>query len=208
MTCSYSKEFSTASFTDVENAFICEYLPFSSGDTVKVYLYGLFLCQNPKFDQSLSEIAKVLNMQESAVADCFSYWEELGLVNVLSKEPYTVQYLPIRSSSSGKPKKYNAEKYTDFTKTLQAIIVDRMISTSEYSEYFSIMETYSISPDAMIMIVNYLTDAIYGIVAYIIAIFIFNLIFERITKLSKNENDDSKKENKADKNDSSALFED
>lgn len=155
MTCSYSKEFSTASFTDVENAFICEYLPFSSGDTVKVYLYGLFLCQNPKFDQSLSEIAKVLNMQESAVADCFSYWEELGLVNVLSKEPYTVQYLPIRSSSSGKPKKYNAEKYTDFTKTLQAIIVDRMISTSEYSEYFSIMETYSISPDAMIMIVNY-----------------------------------------------------
>ena len=60
----------------------------------------------------------------------------------------------------------------------------------------------------MIMIVNYLTDAIYGIVAYIIAIFIFNLIFERLTKLSKNENDDSKKENKADKNDSSALFED
>jgi phosphoenolpyruvate synthase/pyruvate phosphate dikinase len=50
MTCTYSKEFSISGFTDVENAFISEYLPVSSGDAVKVYLYGLFLCQNPKLD--------------------------------------------------------------------------------------------------------------------------------------------------------------
>lgn len=158
MTCSYSKEFSSSAFTDVENAFITEYLPVSSGDAVKVYLYGLFLCQNPKFDQPVSEIAKSLSMTETQVTDCFEYWEEFGLVSILSKEPYTVQYQPIRSSLSAKPKKIKAEKYTDFTKGLQALLPDRMISTGEYTEYFTVMETYGIKPEAMLMIVKYCAD--------------------------------------------------
>ena len=57
-----------------------------------------------------------------------------------------------------KPRKYKAEKYTDFTKDLQALLPSRMISTSEYSEYFMIMETYGIKPDAMITIVKYCVD--------------------------------------------------
>ncbi|MBQ3493460.1 MAG: DnaD domain protein [Clostridia bacterium] len=158
MTCSYSKEFSNSAFTDVENVFITEYLPVSSGDAVKVYLYGLYLCQNPKLDQPLSEIAKTLSMTENAVIDCFEYWEEFGLLCVLTKEPLTVQYQPIRCYGGGKPKKIKAEKYTDFTKSLQAILPERMISTSEYSEYFSIMETYSIKPEAMLMIVKYCAE--------------------------------------------------
>ena len=158
MICSYSKEFSNAGFTDVENAFINEYLPVSSGDAVKVYLYGLFICQNPKFDLSLTEFAKTLDMDEEKVLSCFNYWEEFGLVSVLSKTPLSVQYQPIRSSFSAKPKKIKAEKYTDFSKSLQALIPDRMISTNEYSEYFNIMETYSIKPEAMLMIVKYCVD--------------------------------------------------
>jgi len=158
MTCSYSKEFSNSAFTDIENVFITEYLPVSSGDAVKVYLYGLYLCQNPKLDQPLSEIAKTLSMTENAVIDCFEYWEEFGLLCVLTKEPLTVQYQPIRCYDGGKPKKIKAEKYTDFSKSLQAILPERMISTSEYSEYFSIMETYSIKPEAMLMIVKYCAE--------------------------------------------------
>lgn len=158
MTCTYSKEFSAAGFTDVENAFISEYLPVSSGDAVKVYLYGLFLCQNPKLDQPLEEIAKNLAMTETEVIDCFYYWEEFGVVSVLSKEPFTVQYQPIRASYAAKPKKIKAEKYTEFSKGLQALLPSRMISTGEYSEYFNIMETYSIKPEAMLMIVKYCAD--------------------------------------------------
>lgn len=158
MTCTYSKEFSISGFTDVENAFISEYLPVSSGDAVKVYLYGLFLCQNPKLDQSLEEMAKSLAMTEKEVVDCFYYWEEFGVVSVLSTEPFSVQYQPIRASYSAKPKKIKAEKYTDFSKGLQALLPSRMISTGEYSEYFNIMETYSIKPEAMLMIVKYCAD--------------------------------------------------
>lgn len=158
MICSYSKEFSAVGFTDVENAFISEYLPVSSGDAVKVYLYGLFICQNPKYDLSLKEFAEALSLSEEKVLSCFSYWEEFGVVSILSKDPLSVQYQPIRSSYSVKPKKIKAEKYTDFSKSLQAIIPDRMISTHEYTEYFNIMESYSIKPEAMLMIVKYCVD--------------------------------------------------
>lgn len=166
MTCSFSKEFSSSAFTDVENAFITEYLPVSSGDAVKVYLYGLFLCQHPEKDQSLSEIANFLKMSEDSVKDCFTFWEEFGLLSIVSSQPFTVQYQPVRSILSGKPRKYKAEKYTDFSKGLQALLPDRMISTGEYSEYFMIMETYSIKPEAMLMIVKYCTDRKGGDISY------------------------------------------
>ena len=158
MTCSFSKEFSVSAFTNIENLFITEYLPVAEGDAVKVYLYGLFLCQHPECDQSVSEIGASLKMQEKDIIDCFSFWEEFGLLSILSKEPLSVQYHPIRSSVSTKPRKYKAEKYSDFTKGLQALIPNRMISTSEYSEYFMIMETYFIKPEAMLMIVKYCID--------------------------------------------------
>lgn len=157
MTCSYSKEFSSSTFTDVENLFICEYLPVSDGDAVKVYLYGLFLCQHPEYDQGLGDIARTLKMSEGKIIDCFKYWEEFGLLSVLSENPLSVVYVPVKTSSK-KAVKYKTEKYSDFTKGLQSLISSRMISTNEYTEYFSIMETYSIKPEAMLMIVKYCTD--------------------------------------------------
>ncbi len=157
MTCSFSKEFSASAFTNVENVFIYEYLPVSSGDAVRAYLYGLYLCQNQECDKGLAGIASALNLTEEQVADFFAYWEEFGLVNVVSTEPFAVQYLPVRASYSGKARKFKTEKYSDFTKGVQALIPSRMISTSEYTEYFNIMESYGIKPDAMLMIVKYCT---------------------------------------------------
>ncbi len=158
MTCSFSKEFSSSAFTDVENTFITEYLPVASGEAVKVYLYGLFLCRHPEFDQSLLDISKALKLDETVVKDCFLFWEEFGLLSIVSKDPFAVQYHAVRGAYSSKPRKYKAEKYTDFSKGLQALLPDRMISTSEYTEYFNVMETYSIKPDAMLLIVKYCAD--------------------------------------------------
>ena len=158
MTCSFANEFSIGIYTDVENVFITEYLPNCSGDAVKVYLYGLFLCQHPEKDQSLQEIASTLKMTEEQVVSAFEYFEEYALLSIVSREPFAVQYQQIHANTNSKPRKYKAEKYTDFTKFVQSLITDRMISTSEYSEYFMIMETYSIKPEAMLMIVKYCVD--------------------------------------------------
>ena len=63
--------------------------------------------------------------------------------------------------------------------------------------------------EVMIIIINYLTDAVYGFVAYIIAIILFNFIYERLIKSDKvNKENTSEDKNKADENNSSALFED
>lgn len=154
----YSKEYSLNAFTDVENVFISEYLPISSGNAVKVYLYGLFLCKNGGEAKTISDFSKAVMMSETEVVDCFKYWEEFGLLEVLSEEPFNVNYLPVKSVFAGKPRKIKTEKYTDFSKALQTIISARMISTNEFSEYFNVMETYSIKPDAMLMIVKYCVD--------------------------------------------------
>ncbi len=158
MSCFFSKDFSVFSSTDVENQFICQYLPICSGNSVKVYLYGLFLCKNSQFPNSLDDIAKAVNLSTEEVLECFSFWEDFGLVTIHSTTPLSIQFLPIRELSQSKPRKIKAEKYADFTKAVQSIISSRMISTNEYSEYFSIMETYSIKPEAMIMIVKYCAD--------------------------------------------------
>ena len=92
--CSYSKEYSASNNTSVENVFLYDYLPQATGDAVKVYLYGLFLCQNAEFDVSLSSFARELSLSEEQVKDAFTYWEEFGLCSVVSRDPFAVKYLP------------------------------------------------------------------------------------------------------------------
>lgn len=157
MICSFSKEFSKNAITSIENSFITQYMPNAGDNAVKVYLYGLYLCNHPEKEIDVKEFAQTLLLTEEIVKDCFYYWEEFGLCSVLSNEPFAISYLPINTISS-KPRKYKAEKYSDFTKGLQVLLPSRMISTSEYTEYFNIMEAYSIKPEAMLMIVKYCVD--------------------------------------------------
>lgn len=158
MTCSFAKEYSSSAFTDVENEFITAYMPYAKGETLKVYLYGLYLCAHPEQDKSLSEIAEALSVSEEDVIGSFRFWEEFGILSVLSENPLNVSYLSVKNVYRSKPRKYKAEKYSDFTKAIQTIITERMISTGEYTEYFNLMETFGIKPEAMLMIVKYCVD--------------------------------------------------
>lgn len=153
MTCSFSKELSAVQITSVENSFILEYLPLLDGNTVKTYLYGLFLCQNKEFDIPLSEIAKNLSLTEEETKECFNILQEYDLVSVVN-EPFSVMYQPI-AKGFAKAKKYKPEKYTEFCACLQQLFPSRAIGITEFTEYFNIMEIYSIKQEAMLMIVRY-----------------------------------------------------
>ena len=166
MTFSFSKEFADTSYTGIDNSFITDYMPLAPGEAVKVYLYGLFLCNNPKLDQSLSDFASSLSLTEQEVVSSFKFWEDFNILTVISLEPFRVEYIPLKGSYNSKPKKYKAEKYTEFSKGLQALIPNRMIYTNEFSEYYSIMETYKIKPDAMLLIVKYCVDKKGGDIGY------------------------------------------
>lgn len=143
-------------YTIIDNTFLNEFLPLATGDDVKVYLYGLNLCSNPNIeDNSLDTICKVLALTEEQVLKAFSYWQDMGLVQLSSTNPLEIKFLPIRARS-GSSKIRNKDKYSDFNKQVQSMI-SRMITPNEFNEYYSLIETYHFEPEALILIINYCT---------------------------------------------------
>ena len=120
--CSYSSRLISDSYTVIDNTFLNEFLPQATGEDVKVYLYCLNLCGNPNIeDNNLDTICKVLSLTEEQVKNAFNYWQEMGLVQIVSFSPFEVKFLPIRSHA-GSNKIRHPEKYTDFNEQMNKII--------------------------------------------------------------------------------------
>ncbi len=153
--CSFSKDTDNA-YTIVENKFITKYLPEADGFAVKVYLYGLYLCENSKADFTLSSMAEVLQASEESIRDAFSFWEDYDLVEILCKEPFTVQYLPVKTTV-GKPKRIRYERYAEFNKELQRKLqkVGKFVSAGEYTKYMHFLEENAMQPQALLLVVEY-----------------------------------------------------
>jgi DNA replication protein DnaD len=155
---SFSSQKVLENTTTVSNKFIEEYLPHCNGDCARVYLYGLFLCSAATtLDNSIEKFAMNLNLGIEDVKSAFAYWQEQGLVHVLSTEPVEVKYLPVRSGGA-KLKKHKAGKYDDFNATVNAIIEGRMPTPTELEEYYSLIEVHHIEPAALVMIIKYCQD--------------------------------------------------
>ena len=161
--CKFSTEYISKSYTLIDNVFFTRYLPNTPPKLATIYLYGLYLCslQSDASDNtSIQAFAESLGYSADEILDAFYYWEEQGLVRIVSKEPAQVQYLPIRNVSSAN-KKYDKDKYSNFNVEIQKIITDRMITPNEFQEYYSLMEGFSLpdgrklSPEALIMVVRY-----------------------------------------------------
>ncbi len=155
--CSYSKEFSLSSYTNVENQFINKYMALADGDAVKVYIFGLYLCQNVQEEYTISEASRTLNMSEEKIAEAFRFWEDFDLLEVVSLSPFSVRYFPA-DYSKGKPKRIRREKYSDFNKAVQSMMPKKMIAPGEFEKYFAFMEQYAVKPEALILIVKYCVD--------------------------------------------------
>lgn len=89
--CQFSHD-AAVSATAVENLFLEEYMPGAPGEYVKVYLYGLMLCHAEKE----GDIARALSLEEQEVREAFLYWQCEGLVQILSYEPFLVEYRSVK----------------------------------------------------------------------------------------------------------------
>ena len=141
------------STTSVENRFIIKYLPVLDPIAVKIYLYSLFLYQSGS-SYSVTDLAQTFSITEDKAKEYFDYLEEFELVSIISRAPFEIKLLEAENTS-GTPKKFKPEKYSDFTKTVQSILKGRMISSNEFMEYFSLLEDYGFEQNALIMIINY-----------------------------------------------------
>lgn len=152
---SFSSQLIVDNSTAVSNVFMNEHLPYCNGDCARVYLYGLYMCSSSnRYDNELGHFSNILGLSEEDVISAFSFWQERGLVQVLSIKPIEVKYLPIKQNAF-KIKKIASGKYDDFNAQMGSIIQDRMITPTEFSEYYAFLESFHVEPAALVMIAKY-----------------------------------------------------
>ena len=157
--CKFSTEYIANNKTEIDNIFINDYLPSAPENCVKVYLYGLYLCNSASsLDNNLEGFSKRLGLDEDEIISCFMYWQEEGLVQVLSTRPIEVRYIPLKNILSG-TKLYKPEKYELFNRQAQELFENqREITKSEYYEYYDFLERYHMQQEALLMIIKYCID--------------------------------------------------
>lgn len=151
----FSKDFSSNMFTSVENQFITKYLPQADGDAVRVYLYGLYLCQVAG-DFDAATCAKLLKLSEQKLVEIFSFWEECDLVRILSRSPLYVEYLPV-NAAVGRPKTVRPEKYAAFNRELYQILqrAQKDFKPYEMQRILEFLENNPMEQQAFLLVAQY-----------------------------------------------------
>ena len=97
--CRLSNDFNKTGRTQIDNNFIVEFLPELAPRALKVYLYGLLKCQNSAgYDNTLESFEENLGITKEDVINCFLYWQDQNLVQVLETDPIEVRYLPTKDN--------------------------------------------------------------------------------------------------------------
>lgn len=186
--CNFSGDKISENSIILDNAFFTEFLPIAPESCIKVYLLGLYKCNNPlSQDNNLESFARILDMSEEDVISCFYYWKELNVVEIISTNPFEIRYLPLKKSST-KLRKFNVDKYKAFNLKTQELLCERMITPKEFEEYYYTMESLHIESDALIKIIEYCIDIKGANVGYPYILSIAkNWAYEGITTLEQVE---------------------
>ncbi len=155
--CKFSTGFVADSSIVLDSMFLNDYVPYAPESCLKVYLFGLLKCYNSaSYDNTIENFEQVLNMSKEDIKSAFLYWEDQNLVKVLQLEPeIEVRYLPVKTASKHL-KKFKVEKYSSFALSAQEILA-RPVSTNEVNEYITLIESFSMQPEALLMIMKYCT---------------------------------------------------
>lgn len=89
--------------TMIENTFIDQFMPTSSGDFVKIYLYLMRCAQSGQTDVSVGQIADALNYTESDVKRAMGYWQKQNCLELIEEadmeaQDLSAQVAPARTS--------------------------------------------------------------------------------------------------------------
>ena len=156
--CKYSPGYVNKDKTLVDNIFIHEFLPKAPDMCVKTYLLGLSCCSNSDTtNNTLDYFVETLKICEEDVIAIFQYWEDQGVVQVLSTNPVEVRYLPL-TPSAGSVKKFKVDKYADFNIQIQELLNGRMIMPNEFAEFYNLIENRHMAENALIAIVKYCVE--------------------------------------------------
>ncbi len=153
--CKYSSSRETVDTVAIDSKFLRDYIGTAPENCLKVYLYGLLKCQNSAgADNTLDDFVATLGLEKDDVINCFLYWQDQNLVQVLDLEPIEVRYLPTKDNIKN-IKKIESKKYETFVHEIQEILSGRQIGPNEYYKYIDFIETNHIEACDFNMIVKY-----------------------------------------------------
>lgn len=89
--------------TPIENMFLNNYLALADGNTIKVYLYAYKQAYERKeVSESFAEIAENLALTEDEVMDAFGFWQEQGIVEIVSdRDDFKCKFKSLRQMFLG-----------------------------------------------------------------------------------------------------------
>ena len=143
--------------TPVENRFLLEYLPAAKGDYVKVYLWGLFACGQPKPEYGLEEMAQELFLTVPEIEAALRYWERRGLVTRLSENPPQYRFHSPGQRQQMPPVAGEVDmEYVSFAEAVYAAFGDRRkVSPSEISLAWEWVQDVGLPPEAVLMLLHH-----------------------------------------------------
>lgn len=155
--CQFSTSKKVKNYTEISNIFFVDYMAQAPDNYVKIYLYGLYLCQNQDKGNTLEHFTKYFDLCKEDIFGAFAYWQEKGLVKIIDIEPFEIRYLDIIRNFDREKQILNG-KYKDFCKDIQEIISGRLLSLVEYQSYMEFLESSNMQPSALLAIANYCTS--------------------------------------------------
>ncbi len=156
--CKYSSSQINSDTITIDVKFLNDYIAVAPENCLKVYLFGLLKCKNSAgSDNTIENFENVLGLSKEDVIDCFLYWQDQNVVQVLDTEPIEIRYLPTKDNIKN-TKKIESKKYASFVQELQEILSGRQITPNEFYKYIDFVEHYNILPCDFIMIVKYCAD--------------------------------------------------
>lgn len=152
--CRFSGDAARHELTPVDNLFIAEYLPFATGLQVQVYIYGLMQCHYPSMGER--PLTEALGLTEESVLEAFCYWQEQGLVRILSDAPLTVEYCE-RICGSGRS--VLPAKYAELVRSIHALTAPRQFGMQELKHVYDWIEVFCLEEGAVLELISHCMDS-------------------------------------------------
>ncbi len=155
------------SSTEIPDIFFTEYLPEASSNSIKVYLYMLFLSKYNK-EIKINDLSKTLAIDFPAVQDAIKYWEEKGIL-IKKVDGYTISdvqeieltklYTPKVTASPEEAVKSAQSQYrAKAIENINSQFFQGVMSPSWYNDITLWFNKYGFDEQVMLALFNYAYD--------------------------------------------------
>ena len=155
------------SSTEISDTFFTEYLPEASSNSIKVYLYMLFLSKYNK-EIKINDLSKTLCLDFPDVQDAIKYWEDKGIL-IKKTDGYSLAdiqeiellklYSPkVTSSPEDALKSSQSKERARVIESINAQFFSGVMSPSWYNDIDLWFNKYGFDEQVMLALFNYAYD--------------------------------------------------